>query len=230
MTEKPSTQARRTQIPVEVPVLIKNSQAADRNREAFSERRLLVLNVLSSPGSGKTAFIERTLSDNRSKLRAAVIVGDLATDNDAQRLKRSGAPVVQITTGTVCHLEADMVWRAMSEMDLQDIRILVIENVGNLVCPASYDLGETLRVVLLSVTEGEDKPLKYPTMFKTAHVVVVTKMDIAQAVGFDEASALDNIRRTAPQARILQVSARTGEGMELWYEMLKEQADRMGGG
>src|SRR5262249_32019421 len=146
---------------------------------------LRVVNVLSSPGSGKTALLERTLADLAPAVRAAVIVGDLATDNDARRLRTTGAPVVQINTGTVCHLEAVMVARAAAELDLDGLDLLLIENVGNLVCPASYDLGEDARAVLLSVTEGEDKPLKYPKIFKTADAVVVSKVDLAAAAGFD---------------------------------------------
>jgi hydrogenase nickel incorporation protein HypB len=208
-------------VPVHQAILGKNDQLAQRNRKDFQDRGILVLNVLSAPGSGKTALLERTLTDLGNGIRAAVIVGDLATDNDARRLRRSGAPVVQITTGNVCHLEAEMVNRAMSQLDLDGLDLLIIENVGNLVCPASYDLGEELRVVLLSVTEGEDKPLKYPKAFKTAQVVVVNKIDLAAATGFDRMTALANIRGIAPQAEIFEVSARTGKGMEGWYDYLQ---------
>ena len=202
-------------------ILAKNDRLAERNRGYFKAKGLLVLNVLSSPGSGKTAFIERTVADLGDRLRAGVIAGDLETDNDAKRLREHGIPTVQITTGNVCHLEAEMVARAMEKIPLDGLDVLVIENVGNLVCPASYDLGEDLRVVLLSVTEGEDKPLKYPVMFRTAQVVVVNKMDIAEAVGFDREAALRNIRRASPEATILEVSARTGDGMEMWYHYLE---------
>ena len=164
------------------------------------------------------------------KLKSGIIVGDLATDNDAQRLRESGAPVVQITTGTVCHLEAEMVGRALKQLDLDGLNLLIIENVGNLVCPASYDLGEDLRVVLLSVTEGEDKPLKYPPMFQSADVVIISKIDLAQACGYDRETALRNIRRVAPKARIFETSAKTGQGMDPWREFLaqrqKEQQTR----
>ena len=219
---------RRT-VPVHQAILDKNDRLAERNRGYFKAKRLLVLNVLSSPGSGKTAFIERTVTDLRDRLRAGVIAGDLETDNDAKRLRARGVPTVQITTGNVCHLEAEMVTRAMEQMPLDALDVLVIENVGNLVCPASYDLGEEVRVVLLSVTEGEDKPLKYPVMFRTAQVVVVNKMDIAEAVGFDREAALRNIRRVAPQALILEVSARTGQGMDHWYVYLEEHCRRQKG-
>ncbi len=212
---------RRT-VPVHQAILAKNDRLAERNRGYFKAKGLLVLNVLSSPGSGKTAFIERTITDLGDRLRAGVIAGDLETDNDAQRLRARGIPAVQITTGNVCHLDAEMVSRAMERIPLDGLDVLVIENVGNLVCPASYDLGEDLRVVLLSVTEGEDKPLKYPIMFRTAQAVVVNKIDIAEAVGFDRDAALRNIRRVAPKATILEVSARTGQGMAHWYAYLEE--------
>jgi hydrogenase nickel incorporation protein HypB len=210
---------------VHAPLLKRNDERAERNRQYFRERGLIVLNVLSAPGSGKTAFIERTLTDLKGRLRAGVVVGDLATDNDAQRLRRSGAPVVQVTTGTVCHLEADMVARAVGQLDIDALDLLVIENVGNLVCPAAFDLGEAVRVVLLSVTEGEDKPLKYPVAFKTAHAVVINKVDLAEAAGFDRDAALTNVRRIAPQASIFEVSARTGSGMAAWYAYLDDLRD-----
>ncbi|HEY9853604.1 MAG TPA: hydrogenase nickel incorporation protein HypB [Leptolyngbyaceae cyanobacterium] len=210
-------------IAIHQAILSKNERLAERNRGYFMAKNLLVLNILSSPGSGKTALLERTLTELGNRLPSAVIVGDLETDNDAQRLRRSGAPVVQITTGNVCHLEAEMVAKAAAQLNLDGVKLLIIENVGNLVCPAAYDLGEDLRVALLSVTEGEDKPLKYPTMFKSANVVIVNKIDIAEAVGFDREMAIKNIKRVAPQATILEVSARTGIGMENWYYYLEEQ-------
>src|SRR5450759_4734350 len=196
---------------------------ADRNRGFFHARGLLVLNVLSSPGSGKTTFIRETVRLLGKRLKTGVIVGDLATDNDAQRLRESGAPVVQITTGTVCHLEAEMVAHALKQLDLKGLELLIIENVGNLVCPASYDLGEDLRVVLLSVTEGEDKPLKYPPMFQSADVVLISKIDLAQACDYDRDKALANIRRVAPKARVFETSAKTGQGMDAWCEFLVQQ-------
>jgi hydrogenase nickel incorporation protein HypB len=209
-------------------LLSKNDRFALQNRETFQSRDLLVLNVLSSPGSGKTALIEQ-IAKARGDLadRVGVIVGDLATENDAQRIRAAGATALQITTGTACHLEADMVAHAASHLDLAKLDLLVIENVGNLVCPAAYDLGETLRVVLLSVAEGEDKPLKYPTAFQSADVVLLTKMDIAEAVGFDRATAIANIRRMAPQAKLFEVSVRTGLGMDQWLSYLQSQQDRL---
>ena len=223
--DDPSEGERRT-VSVRQAILAKNDRLAERNRGYFKAKGLLVLNVLSSPGSGKTAFIERTVTDLGDRLRVGVIAGDLETDNDAKRLRARGVPTVQITTGNVCHLEAEMVARAMEQMPLDALDVLVIENVGNLVCPASYDLGEDVRVVLLSVTEGEDKPLKYPVMFRTAQVVVVNKMDIAEAVGFDREAALRNIRRVAPEATILEVSARTGQGMARWCAYLEDRCRR----
>lgn len=224
-----SSDGSRRSVPVHQAILDKNDRLAERNRGYFLAKGLLVVNVLSSPGSGKTTFLERTAADLAGRLRLGVIVGDLETDNDARRLRKSGLPSVQITTGSVCHLDAEMVARAMTRLPLDDLDILVIENVGNLVCPASYDLGESLRVVLLSVTEGEDKPLKYPVMFKTAHVIVVNKMDIAEAVGYDREASLANIRRIAPQATIFEVSARTGQGMAQWYTHLQAGCQPEGG-
>ena len=213
---------RRT-VEVRQAILEKNDRLAERNRGFFRARGLLVLNFLSSPGSGKTTFIRESVRKLGPNLKTGVIVGDLATDNDAQRLRESGAPVVQITTGTVCHLEAEMVGRAVQRLDLAGLNLLIIENVGNLVCPASYDLGEDLRIVLLSVTEGEDKPLKYPPMFQSADVVVISKMDLAQACGYDRDTAMANIRRAAPKARIFETSAKTGQGLDAWREFLLQQ-------
>lgn len=201
-------------------LLGRNEQQATANRMLFRDHGVLVVNLLSSPGSGKTALLERTLAYLAHRLPAAVIVGDLSTDNDARRLQRTGVETVQVTTGSVCHLDAAMIAEAVGRLNLSRVQILFVENVGNLVCPASYDLGESLRVVLLSVTEGEDKPLKYPKAFKTADLVVITKIDLAQATGFDRATTLANVRAIAPQATILELSARTGEGMAGWYDLL----------
>jgi len=207
-------------VEVRQAILARNDRQAERNRGFFRARGLLVLNVLSSPGSGKTTFLRETVRRLDSKLRTGVIVGDLATDNDARRLRESGAPVVQVTTGTVCHLEAEMVARAVKELQLDGLKLLIIENVGNLVCPASYDLGEDLRVVLLSVTEGEDKPLKYPPMFQSAQVVIISKIDLASACDYDHKVALRNLLRVAPGAQVFETSAKTGTGMDFWIEFL----------
>jgi len=201
----------------------KNDLLAERNRGFFKAKKLLVLNVVSSPGSGKTTFIRETAARLGTSLRVGVIVGDLATDNDAARLRTAGIPVVQITTGTVCHLDADMVSKAASQLDLDQLDVLVIENVGNLVCPADYDLGEDLRIVLLSTTEGEDKPLKYPPMFHSASVAVITKSDMAAAAGFDRTQALSNLHRISHHAQVFELSAKTGEGMKAWLDYLIKQ-------
>ena len=208
-------------------ILDKNDRLAERNRGFFHARGLLVLNVLSSPGSGKTTFIREAIRSLGKKLKTGVIVGDLATDNDAERLRETGAPVVQITTGTVCHLEAEMVARALDHLDLNGLDLLIIENVGNLVCPASYDLGEDLRVVLLSVTEGEDKPLKYPPIFQSAGVVVISKIDLAKACDYDRQMAMANLQRLTPKAHVFETSAKTGQGMEAWCEFLVQQHQKL---
>ncbi len=204
-------------------LLEKNDRLAEQNRGFFRAKKLLVLNVVSSPGSGKTTFIRETAAKLAGRLRLGVIVGDLATDNDAAKLRTAGIPVVQITTGTVCHLDADMVAKAAAQLNLDQLDVLVIENVGNLVCPADYDLGEDLRVVLLSVTEGEDKPLKYPPMFHSAQVAVITKSDMAAAAGFNRKLALQNLERVSHHARIFELSAKTGDGMKAWLDFLAER-------
>jgi hydrogenase nickel incorporation protein HypB len=220
--DHPHEQARET-VAIQRSLLEKNDRLAERNRGFFRAKKLLVLNMLSSPGSGKTTLIEKTAAGLRGRLRLGVIVGDLATDNDAARLRDAGVPVVQITTGTVCHLDADMVARAAKQLDLDALDLLTIENVGNLVCPADYDLGEDLRVVLLSVTEGEDKPLKYPPIFHSANVALVTKCDLAAAAGFNRDAALANVQRISHHARVFELSAKTGEGMSAWLDFLAQQ-------
>jgi hydrogenase nickel incorporation protein HypB len=196
------------------------------NREQFHENGVFVINLMSSPGAGKTRLLERTLNDLAGTLQMAVITGDLQTDNDARRLAGRGAPVVPVTTGTMCHLEADLVSRVCEDLDLKSIDVLFIENVGNLVCPASFDLGEDARVVLMSVTEGEDKPLKYPPMFKSADVVLFTKTDLTEPAGFDRETALENIQCVAPQAELFELSARSGDGLNRWYKFLLETVTR----
>jgi len=201
-------------------ILKKNDQAAAALRQRFGDAGIFVTSLVSSPGAGKTAFLERTLRLMAERFRVAARVGDLATENDAERLRESGAPVRQITTGTICHLDAEMVDRALDCWQPEDTRWLFIENVGNLVCPASYDLGEQLRVVLLSVTEGEDKPLKYPSIFNTADIAVITKLDLADAVGFDRPALLRNIEQVRPGLEVLEVSARSGQGFQSWIDAL----------
>lgn len=204
-------------------VLERNDALAAANRRRFQERGTLTLNLMSSPGSGKTRLLERTLEDLQGHCRMAVIVGDVQTDNDAARLRGKGTPVVGIATGNMCHLDAGHIARAWEELSSADPDLLFIENVGNLVCPAAFDLGEEIRVVLLSVTEGEDKPLKYPEAFKSAHLVLLTKIDLGGAAEFDRALARANLHRVAPQAEILEISARTGIGLADWYRFLEHR-------
>ncbi len=206
-------------------VLKQNDVVARALRTRFHAAGVFVVSLVSSPGSGKTAFLERTLTALRPRYRVAALVGDLATENDAARLARSQAPVKQIITGTLCHLAAAMVQHAVDEegWDLGQLDFLFIENVGNLVCPSSYDLGEDLRVVLLSVTEGEDKPLKYPTIFNSADVAVITKSDLAEAVEFDAEATRRNIQAVRPGMRVFQLSAKTGEGVQEYLGFLAER-------
>jgi len=214
-----STQPRLVE--VRQNVLKQNDLLARDLRRRFHEAGVRVVSLVSSPGSGKTALLETALTLLRPHCRVAALVGDLATENDAARLARSGAAVKQVTTGTICHLDAQMVKSALEEWNLEELDMLFIENVGNLVCPSSYDLGEDLRMVLLSVTEGEDKPLKYPTIFNTADVGVITKIDLAEAVEFDSQAAHDNIQGVRPGMQVFEVSAKTGEGIEEWLQFLK---------
>ncbi|MBN8594223.1 MAG: hydrogenase nickel incorporation protein HypB [Anaerolineae bacterium] len=204
-------------------VLEKNDLLAQRLRARFNAAGVTVVNLVSSPGAGKTSFLEYTLRNvSEQGLCSAALVGDLATDNDARRLARSGVPVRQIVTGGNCHLEAQMIADHLEEwgLALEDLDLFFIENVGNLVCPASYDLGEHLRIVLLSVTEGEDKPLKYPVMFNSADVTIFTKMDLAAAVEFDRAAATAAVQSVHPGMTILETSAKTGQGMREWLNWL----------
>ena len=216
-------------IEVRKNILKQNDVAARALRDQFRAAGVLVVSLVSSPGSGKTMFLEKTLTLLRQTYGVAALVGDLATENDAVRLARSQAPVKQITTGTLCHLEAAMVQSALQEWNLKDLDFLFVENVGNLVCPSSYDLGENLRLVLISVTEGEDKPLKYPTIFNSADVAVVTKMDLAAAVEFDWNAAYGNIQAVRPGMRVLKVSAKTGDGMDEYLAFLTARLDELRG-
>ncbi|HEX3659350.1 MAG TPA: hydrogenase nickel incorporation protein HypB [Pirellulales bacterium] len=213
-------------VEVRQKVLKQNDVVARALRDDFERAGVFVVSLVSSPGSGKTAFLERTLSALAGKYRVAALVGDLATDNDARRLARSGAPARQIITGTVCHLEAAMVREALEGWPLDGLDYLFIENVGNLVCPSSYDLGEALRLVLFSVTEGEDKPLKYPTIFNTADLAVLTKIDLAAAVEFDAAAAMHSVQSVRPGMPLLEVSSKTGRGMDAWIELLEKRASQ----
>jgi hydrogenase nickel incorporation protein HypB len=218
-------------VQVRQQVLKQNDVEARALRQRFHEAGVFVVSLVSSPGTGKTTFLEKVLGRLQGRYRVAALVGDLATDNDAQRLARTRAPVRQITTGTVCHLEAQMVRTALEGWQLGELDLLFIENVGNLVCPSSYDLGEDLRLVLLSVTEGEDKPLKYPTIFNTADVAIVTKIDLTAAVEFDRAAAQRNIQSVRPGMQVFEVSGKTGEGMDEWFQYLETRfASREGRG
>lgn len=203
-------------------ILKKNDETARALRKRFKQAGVLVISMVSSPGSGKTTLLRETLTRLGAKYRVAAVTGDLATENDAKKLAESGQPVRQIITGTVCHLEAEMVENSLADWDLNNLDILFIENVGNLVCPASYDLGEDFRVVLFSTTEGEDKPLKYPTIFNTADVALVTKSDLADAVGFDRSAAYENVQNVRPGMKILELSARSGAGVDAWIELIEQ--------
>lgn len=205
-------------------VLSKNDELAAGLRQRFTAGGVFTLNVVSSPGAGKTMLLEKTMRQLIERgYRVAALVGDLETDNDAQRLATSGAPVKQIETAGNCHLEAQMIDSFIADWDISALDFLFIENVGNLVCPSSYDLGEALRVVLLSTTEGEDKPLKYPPMFNSSDVAVITKIDLADAVEFDRAAALENLQRVHPGIPVYEVSAKKGVGMDAWLDFLIER-------
>lgn len=208
-------------IEVEKSVLSKNDRLALRLREDFDCKNIKVINLVSSPGSGKTAWLLKTLEALQQRgRRAAALVGDLETDRDARRLADSGAPVRQIRTQGMCHLEAQMIEQHLEGWDLEGVEFLFLENVGNLVCPIGFDLGQHLKVLLLSTPEGEDKPLKYPPAFAWADIVLLTKMDLAAATEFDLDFALQNIRNSNPQVSVLQTSARTGQGLEEWLQRL----------
>jgi hydrogenase nickel incorporation protein HypB len=208
-------------VEVRTKVLKRNDVTARALRHEFIASGVYVASLVSSPGAGKTAFLEKTLSLLAPGHRVAALVGDLATDNDAQRLANAGVPVRQITTGTVCHLEAEMIRGALEGWNLHELDYLFIENVGNLVCPATFDLGEQMRLVLCSVTEGEDKPLKYPTIFNTADVAIITKIDLAAAVECDLPAMHRNVLAVRPGMQILEASAKTGVGLPEWLDLLE---------
>lgn len=203
-------------------LLAKNDRLARCNREAFVARGVFVLNLVSSPGSGKTAILERTLADLMDRVRFAVLEGDQQTSNDADRIARTGVPVRQINTGAGCHLDAHMVGHGVEAFDLGATDILLIENVGNLVCPAAFDLGEDHKVAVLSVTEGEDKPIKYPQMFQAADLMLINKIDLLPYLRFDIEQCKAFARRVNPRIRILELSCQSGEGMQAWYDWLAE--------
>ncbi|BDV44789.1 hydrogenase accessory protein HypB [Geotalea uraniireducens] len=210
-------------IAVETDILSRNNLFAAENRAIFAAKGIFVLNLVSSPGSGKTTTLERTLKDLAGRYRCAVIEGDQQTDNDARRIAATGVPVKQINTGAGCHLDAHMVAHAVEGFDLDALDLLLIENVGNLVCPASFDLGEHHKVAVLSVTEGEDKPLKYPNMFHAADVMLLNKVDLLPYVDFDSDKCQEMARRVSPGITIFEISSRTGQGMDAWYGWLAER-------
>lgn len=212
-----------TTISLEQDILAKNNLMAAQNRGWFKGRNILALNLVSSPGAGKTTLLTRTINDLKEKLPIHVIEGDQETANDARKIQETGCKVVQINTGTGCHLEAAMVERGLQELNPPLNSVVMIENVGNLVCPALFDLGEQAKVVILSVTEGDDKPIKYPHMFRASDIMILTKVDLLPYVQFDVERCLEYARQVNPQIRIFQVSAITGTGLESWYEWLRFQ-------
>jgi hydrogenase nickel incorporation protein HypB len=214
-----------TVVDLEARILAKNEALAAQNRAWFAGREILALNLVSSPGAGKTTLLERTIRDLHHEANLFVIEGDQATANDGERIRRAGAPAVQVNTGTGCHLEADMIARGLSELRPSVGSIVMIENVGNLVCPAMFDLGEHARIVVLSVTEGEDKPIKYPHMFQSADLMILNKVDLLPHLDFDVERALSYARQVNPNIEVVQLSARSGEGLEDWYGWIRRQGE-----
>jgi len=217
-------------VDIERDILSKNNGYAAENRALFARRGVLALNLVSSPGSGKTTLLVRTLKELAGRIKVAVVEGDQQTSNDAERIRATGAPAIQINTGKGCHLDAHMVGHAVSRLPVDDGSVLMIENVGNLVCPSAFDLGEAHKVVVLSVTEGEDKPLKYPDMFRAADLMLLNKCDLLPHLSFDVKLALDNARRVHPGLRAIEVSATTGAGLGEWLAWIEERlaAQRIG--
>lgn len=213
-----------TVVALEARLLAKNDALAERNRAWFKGREILALNLVSSPGSGKTTLLERAIRDLGGETSIFVIEGDQATANDSQRIRAAGAPCVQVNTGTGCHLEADMIARGLAELKPPVGSMVLIENVGNLVCPALFDLGEHAKVAILSVTEGEDKPLKYPHMFQASSAMLLNKIDLVPHLDFDVEKAVENARAVNPDIAVFRVSARTGEGLAAWYDWIRAQA------
>jgi hydrogenase nickel incorporation protein HypB len=207
-------------VTLETRILAKNDAEAAKNRDWFAERQILALNLVSSPGAGKTTLLERAIKDLKDRFSLFVLEGDQATTNDGQRIREAGAPAVQVNTGTGCHLEADMVARGLRQLDPASGSVVMIENVGNLVCPAMFDLGENAKVAILSVTEGDDKPLKYPHMFRAADLVLINKIDLLPHVDFSVATAVRHALDVNPRVNVMTVSARTGEGLDDWYAWL----------
>ncbi|PLX04233.1 MAG: hydrogenase accessory protein HypB [Marinilabiliales bacterium] len=209
------------EIQLEIDVLNKNNLLAERNRGYFEAKNITALNLVSSPGSGKTSLLERTIKELNNKRKLYVVEGDQQTMNDADRINSAGAPVIQVNTGSGCHLDAEMINSAVKELEVQDESILFIENVGNLVCPSMFDLGESKRVVVISVTEGEDKPIKYPTMFETAQLCIINKTDLLPYVDFNVEKAKEYAMSVNHHLEFIEVSVKTGEGMDIWYKWLE---------
>ncbi|MBL7215934.1 MAG: hydrogenase nickel incorporation protein HypB [Phycisphaerae bacterium] len=207
-------------------ILSRNEECAQKNKAFFVEHGVLCLNFISSPGSGKTTTIARTIRDLKDKLKIGVIEGDIKTDTDAQKIRAAGADAIQIETRGACHLSAEQVYNAIKALDAETKDVVIIENVGNLVCPSAFDLGENSRVVMLSVPEGDDKPVKYPGTFAGAEVVLINKIDLMEHIEFNLERVLADIRVVNPNAKIFQVSAATGEGLDQWYEWLLKRAGR----
>ena len=214
-------------VELETRILAKNDAIAEKNRAWFKGREILALNLMSSPGAGKTTLLERTIRELRDEIRLFVIEGDQATANDGKRIRAAGAAAVQVNTGSGCHLEADMVARGLQELKPAPGSVVMIENVGNLVCPALFDLGEQAKVVILSVAEGDDKPLKYPHMFRAAQMMILSKMDLAPHVDFDPECAIANALRVNPSISTIRLSARTGEGLDHWHDWLRGELARV---
>ncbi len=212
-----------TQVPLQSKVLSENQRIADSLRERFAAHQVLCINLVSSPGSGKTTLLERTLEGFPPETRVAVLTGDIQTERDAERLARFGFPVKQITTGGICHLDGRMIERALADWPLEQLDLLLVENVGNLVCPSSYDLGEAAKVVVLSVTEGEEKPLKYPSMFFKSELLVLNKIDLLKYVPFDMDAAKENARKVHPEIEIIEVSSLNRDGMTQWFDWLNRK-------
>lgn len=208
-------------IEVSIPLLAENNRLAAENRAHFKSHKLTVLNLVSGPGAGKTTLLARTLKELAHEISCGVLVGDLETDSDAQRLRHDAVPVAQLTTGSACHLDAHMIAHGFEALQMKEGRLLFIENVGNLVCPAEFDLGETVRVALFACTDGEDKPLKYPPIYRSAHVVLMTKADLADACDFDREKARASLSKVCPDAQVMELSSRTGEGFDQWIGFVR---------
>lgn len=219
--EHPHTHSHGKTISIEQDILSNNNLLAERNRGYFEAKNILTINLVSSPGSGKTTFLEKTISDLKNELSFSVIEGDQQTMNDANRINATGAPVIQINTGNGCHLDAEMINKAVKKLDVATNSILIIENVGNLVCPSLFDLGETYRIVVISVTEGDDKPLKYPNMFHTSDICIINKIDLLPYVDFNVEKAKQYALQVNHHLQFIEISAKTGEGMDKWYSWLK---------